>query len=244
MGVINGFCPCGSRHTAAQGQARTRHREHGSRAPRRRHGARTSRRPAAAVQVVRADVTQHAELDAVMEQLEQSFGRVDVLFVNAGIGAYASLDQTTEAHFDSIFDTNVKGAYFTVQKALPLLATGASVILTGSVVVELGMAGSSVYSASKAAMRSLPRTLSTELVHRGVRVNVLSPGAVTTPIYERLRLDPDALAATRSGIEAQVLLGRFGVPDEIAAAALVLASDDSSYCLGMELVVEGGWSQL
>jgi NAD(P)-dependent dehydrogenase (short-subunit alcohol dehydrogenase family) len=193
---------------------------------------------------VRADVTQHAELDAVMEQLEQSFGRVDVLFVNAGIGAYASLDQTTEAHFDSIFDTNVKGAYFTVQKALPLLATGASVILTGSVVVELGMAGSSVYSASKAAMRSLPRTLSTELVHRGVRVNVLSPGAVTTPIYERLRLDPDALAATRSGIEAQVLLGRFGVPDEIAAAALVLASDDSSYCLGMELVVEGGWSQL
>lgn len=200
--------------------------------------------PVADVLMRRADVTQHVELDGVMAELERSFGHLDVLFVNAGIGAFAPLEQATEAHFDAIFDANVKGAYFTVQKALSLLAPGASVILTGSVNGQIGMAGASVYSASKAAVRSLARTLSAELVQRGVRVNVLSPGPVTTPIYERLGLDPDALSTTRTSIEVMVPLGRFGAPDEIAAAALFLASDDSSFCLGMELVVDGGLSQL
>jgi NAD(P)-dependent dehydrogenase (short-subunit alcohol dehydrogenase family) len=193
---------------------------------------------------LRADVADPAALGRLMDAVDARFGRLDVLVVNAGIGEFATIDQATEAHFDRIFGVNVRGAYFTVQKALPLLASGASIVLVGSTNGQIGMAGASVYSASKAAVRSLARTLSAELTDRGVRVNVLSPGPVLTPIYERLGLAPDRLEATTAAIRAMVPLGRFGEPREIAQAAVFLASDESTFFVGAELVADGGLSQL
>lgn len=196
------------------------------------------------VVAVAADVTRPADLERLMAAAQGAFGHLDVLVVNAGVGAFAPLEQATAEHFDAIFDVNVKGAYFTVQRALPLLAPGASVVLTGSIMGSTGKAGASVYSASKAAVRSLARTLSADLTDRGIRVNVISPGPVTTPIYDKLGLSPEALDATRAYITAQVPLGRFGEPEEIAAAAVFLASDESRFVVGAELVADGGMSQL
>src|SRR5207245_5806379 len=141
---------------------------------------------------LRGDVTVPAELDHVMSEVRR-FGRLDILFVNAGIGQFLPIAEATEEHFDRIFDTNVKGAYFTIQKALPLLTRGASIILNSSIAGLLGMPNNSVYAASKAALRSFARTLSADLVDRGIRVNVISPGPVTTPIFDRLGLSPEAL---------------------------------------------------
>ncbi len=197
-----------------------------------------------AVLAVRADVADAAALDRLFDAVRARFGRLDVLFVNAGVGEFAPLEQASEAHFDRIFDANVKGAYFTVQKALPLLAPGASVILNGSINGLIGMPGTSVYAASKAAVRSLARTLSADLKDRGVRVNVISPGPVTTPFIARTGLPPEALDGVRAGIVAQVPLGRFGEPREIAQAAVFLASDESTFFVGAELVADGGMSQL
>lgn len=191
-----------------------------------------------------ADVTRSEDLERAMEAARAAFGGIDVLFVNAGIGAFAPLELATETHFDAIFGTNVRGAFFTVQKALPMLNPGASVILNGSVNGQIGMAGASVYSASKAAVRSLARTLSAELKERGVRVNVISPGPVVTPIYQKLGLSPEALEATEAGIRAMIPIGRFGQPGEIADAVVFLASDESTFLLGAELVADGGLSQL
>jgi NAD(P)-dependent dehydrogenase (short-subunit alcohol dehydrogenase family) len=193
---------------------------------------------------LRADVTVAAELDRVMSEVRRSFGRLDVLFVNAGIGGFAPIAEATEEHFDRIFDTNVKGAYFTIQKALPLLTRGASVILNGSINGLIGMPATSVYAASKAALRSLARTLSADLVDRGIRVNVISPGPVTTPILGRLGLPPEALEALAARVQQKVPIGRFGDPREIANAAVFLASDESTFFLGAELVADGGMSQL
>jgi NAD(P)-dependent dehydrogenase (short-subunit alcohol dehydrogenase family) len=190
------------------------------------------------------DVADSAALDRLMAAVAARFGRLDVLFVNAGVGQFAAIEQASEAHFDYIFAVNVRGAYFTVQKALPLLAPGASIVFTGSINGSVGMAGASVYSASKAAVRSLARTLSADLKDRGIRVNVLSPGPVVTPIYERLGLPPEMLATTTERIRAQVPLGRFGDPREIAQAAVFLASDESTFFVGAELVADGGMSQL
>src|SRR2546425_67702 len=141
---------------------------------------------------LRGDVTVPAELDHVMSEVRRTFGRLDILFVNAGIGQFLPIAEATEEHFDRIFDTNVKGAYFTIQKALPLLTRGASIILNSSIAGLLGMPNNSVYAASKAALRSFARTLSADLVDRGIRVNVISPGPVTTPIFGRLGLSPEA----------------------------------------------------
>jgi NAD(P)-dependent dehydrogenase (short-subunit alcohol dehydrogenase family) len=196
------------------------------------------------VVAVAADVTRPDELDGVVDVTRHAFGRVDVLFVNAAVGAFRPIADATEEHFDAIFDANVKGAYFTVQKALPLLVRGASVILTGSVNDRIGMAGASVYSASKAAIRSFARTLSADLNGMGVRVNVISPGPVCTPIYDRLGLPAAALEAVKAGIRDQVPLGRFAESSEIAAAVVFLASDESRYFVGSELVVDGGLTQL
>ena len=176
--------------------------------------------------------------------MRRNFGSLDVLFVNAGIAQFLPVTEATEEHFDRIFDTNVKGAYFTVQKALPLLNRGASIILTGSISGMTGTAGTSVYAASKAALRSLARTLSADLVERGIRVNVISPGPVTTPIFARLGLAAEALDALAANVQQQVPIKRFADPHEIAHAAVFLASDEATFFVGAELVADGGLSQL
>lgn len=193
---------------------------------------------------LRADVTVGEDLDHVMRELRRTFGRLDVLFVNAGIGQFLSIAEATEEHFDRIFDTNVKGAYFTVQKALPLLSRGASIILNSSISGMIGTPATSVYAASKAAVRSFARTLSADLVDRGIRVNAISPGPITTPIFGRLGLAPEALDGLAANIQQQVPLKRFGDPHEIAHAAVFLASDESTFFVGAELVADGGLSQL
>jgi NAD(P)-dependent dehydrogenase (short-subunit alcohol dehydrogenase family) len=193
---------------------------------------------------VQADVTIPEQLDRVMDVLRERFGRLDVLFANAGIGDFVPFAEATEEHFDRIFDTNVKGTFFTIQKALPLLARGASVILNASIAGLMGMPANSVYSASKAAIRSLARTLSADLVDRGIRVNAISPGPVTTPIFGRAGLTPEGREELSARVVQSVPLKRFGDPREIALAAVFLASDESSFFVGAELVADGGLSQL
>jgi NAD(P)-dependent dehydrogenase (short-subunit alcohol dehydrogenase family) len=194
--------------------------------------------------VVRADVAHLADIDKLFAAVRAKFGRIDVLFVNAGIGKFSPLEAVTEEFYDAILDVNLKGAFFTIQKALPLLADGASIVLNTSINAHIGMPNSSVYAASKAGLLSLARTLSAELVGRNIRVNAISPGPVTTPIYGRLGLPTDVLEQTRQNIVSQVPMKRFGRPEEIAKTALFLASSDSSFLLGSEIVVDGGMSQL
>ncbi|MEM1000772.1 MAG: SDR family oxidoreductase [Bacteroidota bacterium] len=190
--------------------------------------------------ILQADVTNLADLDRFYATIKEKYGRIDVLFLNAGIAPTAPVTMATEAHFDQLFNVNVKGVYFGVQKALDLLADGASVIITTSVVNQKGMAGMSVYSATKAAVRSFARTLSAELAPRGIRVNALSPGPIETPLLGKMGLDEETAKGFAQVITQKVPLARFGSAEEIAKPALFLASDDSSYVAGEELVVDGG----
>lgn len=191
------------------------------------------------------DSTALEQLDALYERIRQAHGRLDVLFANAGGGSMQPLGEITEAHYHDTFDRNVKGVLFTVQKALPLLATGASVILTGSTAGSSGTSAFSVYSASKAAVRALARSWILDLKDRGVRINTLSPGPIRTPGLVDLA-GPDA--AQQQGLldylAAQVPLGRVGEPVEIANAAVFLASSDASFVNGAELFVDGGLVQI
>jgi NAD(P)-dependent dehydrogenase (short-subunit alcohol dehydrogenase family) len=196
------------------------------------------------VLTVRADASRLADIDKLFAAVKEKFGRVDVLFVNAGVGKFVPLETVTEELFDEVMDINFKGAYFTIQKALPLLNDSASIILNTSISAHIGMLNSSVYAASKAALSTLARTLSAELVGRGIRVNAVSPGPVTTPIFERLGLTPEALDETAKNILEQIPMKRFGRPEEIAKTVLFLASSDSSFLLGTEIVADGGMSQL
>ncbi|VWB12498.1 SDR family NAD(P)-dependent oxidoreductase [Burkholderia lata] len=194
---------------------------------------------------VRVDSTKLGELDALYAQIKEEQGHLDVLFANAGGGSMLSLGSITEEHYDDTFDRNVKGVLFTVQKALPLLAEGASVILTGSTAGSAGTAAFSVYSASKAAVRAFARSWILDLKERRVRVNTISPGATRTPGLLDLAGDD---AAQRQGLAdylaAQIPMGRLGEPGEIASAALFLASDDASFVNGVELFVDGGQQQI
>ena len=194
---------------------------------------------------VRSDSTQLDELDALYAQIKEEQGRLDVLFVNAGGGSMLPLGSITEAHYDDTFDRNVKGVLFTVQKALPLLADGASVILTGSTAGSAGTAAFSVYSASKAAVRAFARSWILDLKERRVRVNTISPGATRTPGLLDLAGDD---ATQRQGLAdylaSLIPMGRLGEPEEIAGAALFLASDDASFVNGIELFVDGGQQQI
>ena len=194
---------------------------------------------------VRADSTKTADLDRLVDLVRTRHGRIDVLFANAGGGSMLPLGAITEEHFDDIFGRNVKAVLFTVQKALPLLAKGASVILTGSTTGSKGTANFSVYSASKAAVRNFARSWILDLKDRAIRVNTLSPGPVQTPGLVDLA-GPDA--AQQQGLldylATQVPIGRVGQPDEIANAAVFLASDDAAFVNGIELFVDGGAAQV
>ena len=190
------------------------------------------------------DLRQVARIEAAFEDIRRSHGRLDVLFANAGGATAAPLEAVTEGQFDQQVALNLKGSFFTVQKALPLLPRGASVILTTSFLDTVGTPGLSVLSATKAGVRSLVRSFAAELAPRGIRVNAVSPGPTSTPFHAKLGLGDDALKQTAEAIASQVPLGRFGEADEIARAALFLASDDSSYMTGAELVVDGGLSQV
>src|SRR6202158_2814037 len=195
------------------------------------------------VLAVRSDTSSLTDIDKLFAVVKEKFGKIDVLFVNAGVGKFVPLESVTEEFFDSIMDTNFKGAYFTIQKALPLLNDNASIVLNASINAYIGMPNSSVYAASKAALITLARTLSAELVDRGIRVNVVSPGPIATPILNRTGLPPEALEETRNGLKDQVPMKRFGRPEEIAKTALFLASSDSSFLLGTEIIADGGLSQ-
>jgi len=193
---------------------------------------------------VRGDVANLDDLDALFAQIGREKGRLDVVFANAGRGTYAPLGTITEELYETLFSTNVKGLLFTVQKALPLLPDGAAIILNASIVASKGLAANSVYSATKAAVRSFARTWTSDLKERRIRVNAISPGATDTPGMSDLLNASPAGEQRRKMISTTVPMGRFGLPDEIAKAVVFLACDDSSYMTGTELFVDGGLAQI
>jgi NAD(P)-dependent dehydrogenase (short-subunit alcohol dehydrogenase family) len=196
------------------------------------------------VTAVPGDVSKPADLDRLFAQIRREKGRLDIVFANAGVAKFAPLGTITEEFYDSIFDVNVKGLLFTVQKALPLMPEGGSIIVNASVVASKGLPANSVYSATKAAVRSFARTWTTDLKSRRIRVNAVSPGTIDTPGLNDLLASSEVGEQRRKAITSAVPLGRFGTPDEIAKAVVFLASDDASYVTGAELFVDGGFAQV
>ena len=196
------------------------------------------------VSAVQGDVSNLADLDRLFAQIKREKGRLDVVFANAGVAKYGPLGKISEELYDSIFDINVKGVVFTVQKALPLMPDGAAIILNASIVGSKGFSANSIYSATKAAVRSFARTWTTDLKDRRIRVNAISPGSIDTPGLSGLLASSEVGEQRRKMISASVPLGRLGTPEEIAKAVVFLASDDSSYVAGIELFVDGGLAQV
>ena len=196
------------------------------------------------VLAVRADVSKLSDLDKFYKAVSEKFGKIDIIFANAGIAKFVPFADSSEALFDETFDINVKGVFFTIQKALPLLNDGASIIINSSVVNETGAAAASVYAATKAAVRSFARTLTTELVDRGIRVNVVSPGPITTPIFGRTGLPQEAVDEFAREIKTKVPMKRFGKPEEVADTVAFLASSEASYITGVDINVDGGMGQV
>jgi NAD(P)-dependent dehydrogenase (short-subunit alcohol dehydrogenase family) len=189
---------------------------------------------------VRADISKLEDIDRLFEAVKKKFGKIDVLFANAGIATFAPMEQSSEKFFDDQFDINVKGMYFTIQKALPLLSEGASIVLNSSVAGVKGTEGASVYAATKAAVRSFARTLTHELIGRGIRVNVVSPGPIITPIFGRTGLSKEAIDEFSARLIETVPMKRFGQADEVGKTVVFLASPESSYITGQEIFVDGG----
>lgn len=197
-----------------------------------------------AVIAVRSDVSKLSELDALFSTVSKKLGRIDVLFANAGVARFAPATDVDEQFYDELFDINVKGVFFTIQKAIPLLNDNGSIILNTSVVNQAGLPNTSIYAATKAAVRSFARSIAAELAGRGIRVNVVSPGPISTPLFGKLGLPKEAVDAFAADILSQVPLKRFGQPEEVAQTALFLASSASSYVTGVELSVDGGMGQV
>lgn len=196
------------------------------------------------VTAVQGDAGKLEDLDKLYETVAKEKGHLDIVIANAGIGELTATADATPEHFDKIFDVNVRGAFFTVQKSLKLLKNGGSIVVVASNAQYLGIPGFAVYSSTKAAVRSFVRSWAAEFKDRGIRANTLSPGPIDTPIFQTILPDPDAAAAAKAGFASRVPLGRIGRPEEMANAALFLASDDSSFSTGIDLVADGGMTQL
>lgn len=196
------------------------------------------------VLVLQADVAKLPDVDKLYAEVSRKLGKIDILFVNAGVAKFAPFAQTSEGLYDEQFDINAKGAYFTIQKAIPFLNDGASIILNSSVAGTKGTVNASAYSATKAALRSLARTAAAELAERGIRVNAVAPGPIVTPIFDRTGLPKEALDEFSKEIIAKVPMKRFGQPEEVAGVVAFLASTDASYITGVELNVDGGLGQI
>lgn len=194
--------------------------------------------------VVQTDVSQSGELDRLYSHIKSKYGKLDILFANAGVANFRPTSDVDMEHFDTQFNTNVKGLYFTVAKALPLLNDGSSVILNASVVANKGMAGSSVYSATKAAVRSFARSWTAEIPAAKARFNVLSPGPIETPIFSKTGMSSEQVDAFTSNLKTTIPAGRMGKPREMATVALFLASADSSYLHGADILADGGLGQI
>jgi len=193
---------------------------------------------------VQGDVSKLADLDRLFATVKKEKGHIDVLFANAGLGELMPIAGVTEEHYDKTFNVNVKGVVFTVQKALPLFREGGSIILNASVAASKGIEAFSVYSATKAAVRSFARSWTTDLKGRKIRVNAISPGPIETPIFNKMSLTKEQVQEFKSDVTTGVPMGRMGTSEELAKAALFLASDDSSYITGIELFVDGGLAQV
>jgi NAD(P)-dependent dehydrogenase (short-subunit alcohol dehydrogenase family) len=191
-----------------------------------------------------SDVADLHQIDRLYDAIDRKFGKIDVLFANAGIGRFGSLAQTTEAIYDEVFAINLKGLYFTVQKAVTHLNDNAAIVLNTSFLGTLGRPGTSVVSASKAAVRSLAKTFAADLIHRGIRVNAVSPGAISTPFHSRTGLTSETVTANAQQFIDRIPMQRFGTAEEIAQAVFFLSTSDSAYILGAEIAVDGGISQL
>jgi NAD(P)-dependent dehydrogenase (short-subunit alcohol dehydrogenase family) len=189
---------------------------------------------------IRADAARIADLDAAMAKVRDQFKRIDALFVNAGIGKFVPIAEVTEAMFDEIVTINLKGAFFTVQKALPLMARGSAVVLNASINAHIGLPGTTVYGATKAAVVNMAKTMSADLAERGIRVNAVSPGPVETPIFGHAGISSEQSRQTKEWLQNQTLVKRMAEPEEIAEAVLYLSSDVSSFVVGTELVIDGG----
>jgi NAD(P)-dependent dehydrogenase (short-subunit alcohol dehydrogenase family) len=194
------------------------------------------------VLVISSDASNVASQKTLAEEVSKAFGTLDILFVNAGVADLRPIEQWDEAAFDRSFAINMKGPYFLIQALLPIFANPASIVLTASVNAHIGMPNTSVYGASKAAFLSLTRTLSGELISRGIRVNAVSPGPIATPLYDKLGLPAADLKAVTASIQSQVPAKRFGEPSEIAKAVVFLASDEASFAVGSDLLIDGGLS--
>jgi NAD(P)-dependent dehydrogenase (short-subunit alcohol dehydrogenase family) len=190
---------------------------------------------------IQSDIADLQQIGTLMQEVQRRHGRIDVLFVNAGIGAFLPIEKVTERDWEEIIGVNLKGVFFTVQKALPMMKTGGSIVITSSIGGRMGIPTNSVYAASKAGVRALGRNFAAELVGRGIRVNVVSPGCIETPIINRTPgLPPEAIPALREQMINNTPMHRLGEPEEVARAALFLASDEASFITGIDMLVDGG----
>lgn len=189
---------------------------------------------------IQSDTSKLADIDALVTKVKSDFNKVDILFANAGIAWFAPIEQIDEAFFDAQFNTNVKGLFFTIQKFLPLFNDGGAIVLNASAVLHKGFENASIYSATKAAVRSFSRTLSADLAPRHIRVNTVSPGPIETPIYGKMGMTEEQMRGMADGMTQMVPMKRFGNADEVAKAVLFLASSDSSFVIGEEILVDGG----
>jgi len=189
-----------------------------------------------------SDAGKVADIEAAMKKIKERFGRIDAMFVNAGVAKLMPFEEITEEVFDETVNINMKGVFFTVQKAIPLMSKGSAIVLNGSINAHLGMAATSVYGATKAAVVNMAKTLSGDLLERGIRVNVISPGPITSALLRDL--PQEKIQGTREWLQNQIPLKRFGTPEEIAAAVLYLTSPESAFVLGAELIIDGGMATL